>query len=208
MAVTQSTVLSEISSKFSALTEKHDSLSRRLESIDDSRTRPSDGNYRRSHDNPNRGIDSGCMPGSVTRGGIRSSLLCLLVGKIPKTVCIAPLRTVMLRPRVANVAAVDRNYKETTLELYYRADTSVLGKGDIVIADFNEPVNVKDYDPVLGSKTYQNISGEIGYLRPVSGESFHIVIHQSIHIPTLEHHFCVPCNDAWQVLILIIVLIF
>ena len=40
--------------------------------------------------------------------------------------------------------------KKTTLEFYYNADTSVLGRGALVIANFNEPVNVQGYDPVLG----------------------------------------------------------
>ena len=49
MAVTQGTVLSKISSKLSALTENKYSLSSRMESMDDGRTRSSDGNYHRSH---------------------------------------------------------------------------------------------------------------------------------------------------------------
>ena len=60
----------------------------------------------------------------------------------------------MFRPRGANVAAVTRNDKETTLELNSQADTSVLGNGSLVVANFNEPVNVKVYDPALGTKTY------------------------------------------------------
>ena len=64
----------------------------------------------------------------------------------------------MLRPRDANVADVDRNYKETTLELYYYANTSIKGIGALAIANFNEPVNVQRYDPALGSKTYQTNS--------------------------------------------------
>ena len=53
----------------------------------------------------------------------------------------------MLRPRVAQVASVVHNDKETTLELDSHADTSVLGGGALVVADFNEPVNVQGYDP-------------------------------------------------------------
>ena len=48
----------------------------------------------------------------------------------------------MFRPRVVNVDAVDRNDKETTLELDSHTYTAVLGRGALVIADFNEPVNV------------------------------------------------------------------
>ena len=55
----------------------------------------------------------------------------------------------MFRPRVAQVASVVRNDKETTLELYSHADTSVLGGGDLEVAEFDEPVNVQGYDPSL-----------------------------------------------------------
>ena len=65
---------------------------------------------------------------------------------------------------------MSQNDKENTWELDYNNDTSFLGRGDLVIADFNETVNVQGYDPALGSKTYQTISGAIGYFNPVSGE--------------------------------------
>ena len=106
--------------------------------------------------------------------------------------CIAPLRTVTFRLRVGNVAEVSQNDKENTWELDYNNDTSFLGRGDLVIADFNETVNVQGYDPAPGSKAYRTISGEIVSLHPVSGGSFHLVIHQAIPIPTLKHHLLCP----------------
>ena len=63
----------------------------------------------------------------------------------------------MFRPCVANVAAVARDDKETTLELDSHADTFVLGNGYLVVADFNEPVHVQGYDPALGTNTYKTI---------------------------------------------------
>ena len=60
----------------------------------------------------------------------------------------------MFRPRIDNVAAVTRNDKDTTLELDSHADTSVLGNGALIVADFNEPVNVQGYDSALGTNTY------------------------------------------------------
>ena len=98
----------------------------------------------------------------------------------------------MFRPRVSHVASVVRNDKETALELYYYADTSVLGGGALVVAEFNEPVNVQGYDPSLGTKTYKTITGAVGYCDPVNGSIYHIVIHQAIHIPGLDHHFLSP----------------
>jgi hypothetical protein len=102
------------------------------------------------------------------------------------------IRTVQLRPRVALVASVGRKDKETTLELDSHADTSILGGGALVVADFNEPVNVQGYDPSLGTKTYRTITGAVGYCDPTNGRNFHLVIHQAIYIPDLDHHLLSP----------------
>ena len=83
----------------------------------------------------------------------------------------------MSRPRVYQVASVVLNDKETTLELDYHADKSLLGGRALVVADFNEPVNVQGYDPSLGTKTYKTITGAVGYCDPVSGSIYHLVIH-------------------------------
>ena len=115
-----------------------------------------------------------------------------MVVQVSETVCIAPIRTIMFRPRVANVAAVTRNDKETTFELDSHADTSVLGNGALIVADFNEPVNVQGYDPSLGIKTYRTINGAVGYCDPLTGKIFNIVIHQAIYILTLDHHLLCP----------------
>ena len=90
------------------------------------------------------------------------------------------------------MASVGHNDKETTLELDSHADTSVLGSGALVVADFNEPVNVQGYDPSLGTKTYRTITGAIGYCDPTSGTNYHLVIHQAIYIPDLDHHLLSP----------------
>ena len=55
----------------------------------------------------------------------------------------------MFCPRAAQVASVVHNNKETTLELDSHADTSVLGGGALVVADFNDPVNNVKYDYVM-----------------------------------------------------------
>ena len=51
------------------------------------------------------------------------------------------------------------------------------------------------FSPLLKNHT---ISGAIGDLHPVSEESFHFVIHQSIHTLTLDHHLLCPmqCRAA------------
>ena len=81
MAVTQATILSEILSKFSGITEIQNSLSCRLDSMDDGRTCSYDVNSCRIHDNCNCGIDTGGTPGRGTRGSSRSSLSSYWLGK-------------------------------------------------------------------------------------------------------------------------------
>ncbi len=80
----------------------------------------------------------------------------------------------------------------TTLELDSHADTCVLGKDCLVILDYDRPVQVVGYDPALGAKTYQTISGVIAHDDPVTGEVIHLIIHQAIHIPHLDHHLLCP----------------
>ncbi len=48
------------------------------------------------------------------------------------------------------------------------------------------------YDPALGTKTYKTISGVVAYDNPTTGEVFHLVINQAIHIPHLDHHLLCP----------------
>ena len=58
--------------------------------------------------------------------------------------------------------------------------------------DFNTPVNVHGYDPSLGSKEYRIISGELVYQHPFSGLRYHLIFHQAIHMPDLDHHLRCP----------------
>ena len=98
----------------------------------------------------------------------------------------------MFRPRVAKVALRVHNDKETTSELDFHADTSVLGGGALIVADFSKPVNVQGYDPSLATKTYQTITGAVGYCDCTNGSNYHLVIHQAIFIPDLDHHLLSP----------------
>jgi hypothetical protein len=87
---------------------------------------------------------------------------------------------------------LDNPNGETTLELDSHADTCVLGRDALIIRDYNRPVEVYGYDPNLGSKTYQTVSGVVAYNDPHTGEVFHLIINQVIHIPHLDHHLLCP----------------
>jgi hypothetical protein len=78
------------------------------------------------------------------------------------------------------------------LELDSHADTCVLGRGALIIQDYDRPVNVTSYDPALGNKIYQTVTGVLGFVHPRTGQLYHLVLHQCIHIPHLTHHLLCP----------------
>ena len=90
------------------------------------------------------------------------------------------------------IAGVDSNLVETTLESDSHADTTVLGRGCLKLFDYECPVNVQGYDPALGTKQFDTISGAIVYIHPFTGVRYHLIIHQVIHIPDLNHHLLCP----------------
>ncbi len=81
---------------------------------------------------------------------------------------------------------------ETTLELDSHADMCVLGRDALTLLDYDRPVIVEGYDPSLSTKTYATVSGALAYDDPVTGEVYHLVINQAIHIPHLDHHLLCP----------------
>ena len=105
------------------------------------------------------------------------------------------LRTIRIDQRrtVNNVSYKinDQTY-ETTLELDSHADTCVLGHDALIILDYQRLVHVVGYDESLGTKTYATVSGMVAYDDPRTGRMLHLVIHQAVHIPHLDHHLLCP----------------
>jgi hypothetical protein len=83
---------------------------------------------------------------------------------------------------------------ETTLELDSHADMCGLGHDALILLDYDRPVIIKGYDPSLGTKTYATVSGALAYDDPFTGEVYHLVINQAIHIPHLDHHLLSSIN--------------
>ena len=94
------------------------------------------------------------------------------------------------------VTSVTSTSKESTLDLDAHADTCVLCANVLVIKDHDRPVNVLAYDPALGDHTYQTASCVIGYDHPITVQTYHLVIHQAIIIPHLEHHLLCPMHKT------------
>ena len=85
--------------------------------------------------------------------------------------------------------------RESSYELDSHDDTCVFGRGTLIVYDFNQPVNVQGYEPILGSSEYSTVTGMHGYLHHRMGMTYHIVTHQWISIPHLEHHLLYPMQD-------------
>jgi hypothetical protein len=62
----------------------------------------------------------------------------------------------------------------------------------LILLDYNRPVIVEGYDPSLGTKTHATVCGVLANDDPVTGEVYHLVINQAIHIPHLDHHLLCP----------------
>ena len=68
------------------------------------------------------------------------------------------------------------------------SDSTVLGKGCLVVHYFDWPVNVTGYDPEYGSKVCQTVTGVLAYDCPKTGKPYLVVINQAICMDHLEHH--------------------
>jgi hypothetical protein len=53
-------------------------------------------------------------------------------------------------------------------------------------------VRIQGYDPSLGTVQYNTVSGMLAYDHSNSGETYHLVVNQAIHIPHLDHHLLCP----------------
>ena len=95
---------------------------------------------------------------------------------------------------------MDLSELETILEIYFHADIYCLEKGALVLSEYEQPVNVQGYDPVIGPKTFRTISGALGYDHPYKGRTYYIVIQQAIEMPKLAHHMMctIQVSQEWH----------
>jgi hypothetical protein len=77
-------------------------------------------------------------------------------------------------------------------ELDSHADTCVLGKNAWIIVDHECPVSVSGYNKSMSPVEHKTVSGVIGYVHPSDGKHYYFVIHQAIHIPSLQHNLLCP----------------
>lgn len=97
------------------------------------------------------------------------------------------------RPHKRVLSVIDsNNIKESTLESDSHADTCCVGSDCLVINDYDRPVTVYGYDKTMGAQHFRTVSAAVAYLHPVSGTLYHLVMHQAIEIPHLDHHLLCP----------------
>jgi hypothetical protein len=84
------------------------------------------------------------------------------------------------------------NPLESSLELDSHANTTVLGAGALIIQSYDQPVEVVGYDPQQGLQTFEMVSGILAFDHPRDGQVYHLVFHQAIHMPQLDHHLLCP----------------
>ena len=84
------------------------------------------------------------------------------------------------------------NSIDKSLELDSHADTCVIGKYCLILNDYERPVTVYGYDRALGAQSFRTVFAVLGYIDPKSGQTYHLVIHQAIEIPHLEHSLLCP----------------
>ena len=103
---------------------------------------------------------------------------------------LAAVRTMSLTPRrVSNMTLTYSNYHRCECDSH--ADTAVMGRGALIVTDYNKPVQVQGYDPALGTTTYPTVSAVWAYDHP-NGYRYHLLWHQAISIPTLAHSLISP----------------
>ena len=111
------------------------------------------------------------------------------------TIRVQTIRTIRFghNRKITDITSNNHNYQdETTLELDSHADTCVLGRDALIVSNYDRPVDVEGYDKTLGTKRYDTVSSVLAYDHPLTGEWYHLVVHQAIHIPHLDHHLLCP----------------
>ena len=75
-------------------------------------------------------------------------------------------------------------------ELDNHADTSgVSPAAALIFHDFERPVNISGYDGSVGSTQAQVVSAAVAYDCPATGDTYMLVIHQAVAVPSMQHPF-------------------
>ena len=106
---------------------------------------------------------------------------------------VATVHTMLLQELVPTdttrfITSMASKERASSYEMESHADMCVFGRGNLIVYDFNLSVNVQGHDLSLGLSEYSTVTGVHGYLHPRTRMTYHIVTHEGISIPHLEHH--------------------
>ena len=95
--------------------------------------------------------------------------------------------------RISAVAGSD-NGNLTFLDLDSHTDSHILGNNCLIIeSDYpKRKAEVTFADPTLGTKTKDILSGAFLFTSPYNGRPIILVVHQGIHIPTMDNSLLCP----------------
>ncbi len=79
-----------------------------------------------------------------------------------------------------------------SLELDCHADTTVLWADTLITQSYNQPVEVVGFDPQQGLQTFKTVSGILAFDHLRDRQVYHLVFHQAINMPQLDHHLLCP----------------
>ena len=106
---------------------------------------------------------------------------------------VISVRNVTLtQSRIRMFSYLASNDIDMSLELDPHDDTCVIGKDCLILNDYERPVTVYGYYRALGAQSFRTVSDILGYIDLNSGQTYHLVIHQAIKIPHLEHSLICP----------------
>ena len=83
----------------------------------------------------------------------------------------------------------DIDISEQTIDLDSHADQSVVGSNSLIVQDYDKPVSVRGFDPNgPTSSSLRTVSVALACDYPSSGQTYILVVHQAIYLPTIQHN--------------------
>ena len=88
---------------------------------------------------------------------------------------------------------------DSNCKLDSHADTDALGKNAYICLDHDRAVDIIGYDRSTGTtaKNMKTISGALAYDNQATGKMIILIVHQWIHVPTMESNLICPMQ-VWM----------
>jgi len=91
------------------------------------------------------------------------------------------------------VAVAELQVEEHPTDMDSHADTCVVGKNALIVHKLDRQVNVTGFDPSQGKvKNLDLVSAALAYDCPTTGEATILMVHQAVHVPTMENNLLCP----------------